>query len=149
MTNEDFPPRSEEENNEISLRSGKLAYDLLMLRGENFKMIHWGDEAVDDFPIASKLNELSTKCTGLRKFSSGKSGGGPWFRVFGELIQSLVFYRGVTLDNIHSVAAHCTNLRDLTLNLATSSDIKGSNLWKQIGNTLEVLKLHVTVFTSR
>lgn len=45
-------------------------------------------------------------------------------------------------ENISALASYCTGIRELTLGYAPA--IEGSNLWENIGNTLEKLQLTLT-----
>lgn len=115
----------------------------MMVAGENFKKIHRGGGTEDDeFPIENKLRELSTKCRKLESFSFDGCGPVPWMRRFGNRMKSLAVHSMVRREYMLAAASYSTNLRELSLDSVPSSCINGSNMWKNIGNTLERLRVH-------
>lgn len=135
-------PCWDEKDNAITLESNQLAYKILMQAGEHFNKIHWADaEAPDGFSIDSKLNELSTKCKNLESFSFEKCNVEPWILAFGSQMKVVNFPSWTTRDTLMFSVSHCTNICEVSLTLSCSSWIDGPNLWENIGNTLENLKL--------
>lgn len=132
------------EESGVILESNRLAYTVLTTAGESFKTIHWDDTGtLDNSNLEDDIIEMSTLCPNLESFSFGYSNAEPWLLVFGERIKTLSFYYGVPPRIIEAVSSHCTNIRQLTLKEAWASYLNWSNLWEQVGNTLEKLELEL------
>lgn len=64
-----------------------------------------------------------------------------WITTFGKRMKILVLGNQVKTDVLCAVSLHCNNIRHLDLWEVERGGLEGLHLWKNIGNSLEILKL--------
>jgi len=115
----------------------KTAYDLVLQSGESFHTLIVESSYFNE-PINSNMfKTFSERCPHISTLRTYRAGG--WIEEFGEGLESLkIGYKQDFLE----IPRYCAQLRELTLDFSIKrSDIEGTDLWMNLGNSLEKLSV--------
>jgi len=105
------------------------------------KSIHWDDRFVDHERFTEvEMAEIYAKCNNVDSFSFGHADAEPWLKIFGKRVETLAINRFAPWKNNLSAVSYCTNIRELTLVNPREKRPNISNIWKDIGSSLEVIR---------
>jgi len=130
-------------NKTVFIEDFQIAFDVLRIAGRHIKSLRWEDAVPTSMSIDDLIRDIKPICTGLVSFMFNKSSPKEWIEVFGPQMEKFEMSYGAISEDIELLVRKKAPIRTLNLGRVDITSLHDNNLWKSIGNTLEVLAIHI------
>jgi len=128
----------------VLVKDLNLASKIIERAGSNLKSLHMDDGYIDGDYTESNLrndllNQFSASIPNIESISICEGTDEEVLRTFGKGLKNLNLMYARSLRIVMAIPLYCPNIRQLSLHSYNNFSFKGTNIWKSIGNTLEII----------